>query len=72
MNTNEKKPKIRCFGGFATAETFKEQTEIQRQSLKEAKDKNLKVDQDRVICVSYDTPFKAFGRRNEVILFALD
>ncbi|CAF0832125.1 unnamed protein product [Brachionus calyciflorus] len=59
---------VRSFSGFANEQIFKTETQKLRDSLKK---KNLESIKNKVICIAYDPPYKAFGRRNEVIVISV-
>jgi hypothetical protein len=58
---------VNNFSGFAGDNEFKSETDKLKNALKE---KNVKYDVNKCICISYDPPYKLFGRKNEVILIA--
>lgn len=58
---------VAIFAGFAGDNEFKSETNKLRKNLQE---KNIKFDNCKCICISYDPPYKLFGRKNEVILIA--
>lgn len=58
----------RTFSGFANEAMFKTETEKLRLSLKKSK---LDANKNKVICIAYDPPYKAFSRRNEVIIYSI-
>lgn len=57
----------RGFSGFAGDEEFEMETKQLGEILKKS---DLKSIENKCICISYDPPFKLFGRRNEVILLS--
>merc|ERR1712127_601745 len=56
---------VGTFGGFASDDKFKEETDKLKKQLTE-----YKFNANKVICISYDPPFKLIGRTNEVLLIA--
>ena len=60
----------RTFGGFASDESFKSETAKLKEILKKEENENIKWNENKVICISYDPPFKLFNRKNEVLVIA--
>ena len=56
----------RCFGGFTTDQTFKEESAKLRESLGQIKNQEINIDDNKMICISYDPPFKVLN----LILFS--
>jgi len=48
----------RCFGGFTTDQTFKEESNKLKESLSQVKNQDINLDDNKMICISYDPPFK--------------
>lgn len=61
----------RQFGGFASDDKFKEETAKLKENVKKEDPSNTYND-DKVICISYDPPFKLIGRTNEVLVQMID
>jgi hypothetical protein len=63
---------VASFGGFAGDDEYQSETNKLRSFLKTKSTEQapLSVIENRCICISYDPPFKMWGRRNEVILIA--
>lgn len=59
---------VGTFGGFATDQVYKNETEKLKKSLSNT----VSFHDGKVICISYDPPFKLFGRTNEVLLIATE
>ena len=60
-----KKKLLREFTGFAGDNEFKLEARKLRDTLEELK---LDSNPDKIICISYDPPYKLFGRRNEILV----
>jgi hypothetical protein len=67
-NINSKLFFKRAFSGFAGDEEFETETKKLGEILEKSE---LKTIESKCICISYDPPFKLFGRRNEVILLSV-
>lgn len=61
---------VGTFGGFASDDSFKEETGKLKQNLAKDADAKVTYNDNKVICISYDPPFKLFGRTNEVLLIS--
>ena len=55
----------REFSGFGSDNEFKLEAKKLKALLAED---NLEKSENKVICISYDPPYKLFGRRNEIIV----
>ena len=60
----------RTFSGFAGDNEFKAETTKLREIVKEKYKEQVRVHDNRTICIAYDPPYKLFNRRNEVMLIA--
>ena len=60
----------RTFSGFAGDNEFKSETNKLREIVKEKYKDQVRVQENRTICIAYDPPYKLFNRRNEVMLIA--
>jgi hypothetical protein len=63
---------LRNFSGRAGDDDFKNEKFKLRESLRDAKDDKIQLNENMLICIAYDPPYKMFNRRNEVILVSKD